>query len=194
MHPGEYGVVAHIVHGIRCRDGGRGGLGLVLHYSEVEVVVDVLGEGADEGGEVPGVGLGGGVAEGGHVEEAGAVAGGGEELVAVAMVGVVDEAVDEEEGLERHRPVPGLAEAVADLGDAGGDEGAGEGNEADDLPHVPLVRGPLVVAGGLDDGDLQVRHAVAAGDQRHSDARLVLHQPDGLSHLAWPHRRSIREN
>lgn len=160
---------------------------LALHPA-LEAVVEVRGEGADERGEVPGVGAGA-VAEVGHVEHPRPAARGVEHLLLERRVPFGEEAVHDDEGLERDRPAPGAPEAARQRGHAGADVHPGEAGERDDLPDVALVGGErLAVPGGLDDGHVQVRlQGAAAADLGQPDARLVLHRAQRLAQLARRH-------
>jgi hypothetical protein len=159
----------------------------------LEPVVEVGGVGADERGEVPGVGAGA-VAEVGHVEHARPPARGVEHLLLERLVAVGEEAVDERQRLERDGPAAGAPQAARQRRDAGADVGAGVERERDHLPDVALVGGEaLAVPGGLDDGHVQLRRRrAAAPDLGQPDARLVLHRADRLAELARRHRDDVR--
>lgn len=179
------------------------GAALPAVHPLLEAVVEVRGEGADERGEVPGVGAGP-VAEVGHVEHPRPAPRGVEHLLLERRVPVGEEAVHDDEGLERDRPAPGPAEAARQRGHAGADVNPGEAGERDDLPDVALVGGErLAVPGCLDDGHVEVRlQGAAAADLGEPDARLVLHRAQRLAQLArrhgtfplpspWPIARSL---
>lgn len=59
--------------------------------------------------------------------------------------------------------------------------------EAEDLRHVALVGGVGAMAGGLDDGDLEIGEGAAAGDLGEADAGLIFNCSDHFSDVAWGH-------
>jgi hypothetical protein len=166
----------------------RGAAAVPALHPVLEAVVEVGGVGADEGGEVPGVGAGA-VAEVEHVEHPRPTPRGVEHLLLERRVPVGEDAVHDDQRLERDRPASGPAEAARQRGDAVADVHAGEAGEREDLPDVALVgRERLAVAGGPDDGHVQVRlHGAAATDLGEADARLVLHRAQRLAQLARRH-------
>ena len=81
------------------------------------------------------------IAETRHVEEAGAPAGGIEDLMLEGVVPLGEKAVDKHERLERHNPVTGLAEVSRDSGDSGANIAPRVGREVEDLTDVLFVGG-----------------------------------------------------
>lgn len=85
--------------------------------------------------------------------------------------------MNEHQRLERHHPIPSLAEALGDGDNAGTHVSSGIRGEVEDLPQVLLVGGIVVVTSGLDDQNFEVRRYVA-GDFGYADAGLVFDGSD----------------
>lgn len=149
----------------------------------IEALVEVEREGADEGGEVPGAGVGV-VAEVGEVEDLGAALHGVEDLDGEIGVPILEDAEDEHEGFEGDDPVTGFADAPGDGLGAGGCVRLVRRNERENFLDVLVFDGNDVVGGGFEDGDLEVG-GVGVGDLGKAYARLVFHCPNCLLQLAW---------
>jgi len=123
--------------------------------------------------------------------------GGAEQLVeeprAALSVGVLGrvgvgvgggEAVQEREALGGDDIVAGPREAAGDGGDSGGRRARG-GREAEHLPRVAVVRGRVVVGGGVHDGHVEVqRHG--GRHPRDANGRLVTRGGRKAEHLPAP--------
>lgn len=105
----------------------------------------------------------------------------------VGGVSLREEAVDDHESFDGDHPIVGLVEALGEGGHAGAHVGEGAASEVDDIDDVPLRRGPLVVACGLDNGYIEEGDGVAGAELGEAYARLVLDPANGSSECAWGH-------
>lgn len=151
----------------------------------VEALVEIESEGADEGGVVPGAGIGV-VAEVGEVEDLGAALHGVEDLAGEIGVAVLEDSEDEVEGFEGDDPVAGLGDAFGDGGGAGRGVRFAGGDQAQDFGDVAVVERDVVVGGGFQDGHFEGGggRVGSGGHFREADAGLVFHGVDGLAELA----------
>ena len=156
-------------------------------HAELKSLIQVAGISPNKGREVPGGGGAGGVTKVGHVKHASAAASGEEDLLLVSRVAVGEETVDEDEGFEGDGPAASLAETAGEGGDAGVDVGAGVAGEAEDFTDVAFFGGVFVVAGGFDDGDVEVGDGGAVTDFGDAYAGLVFDGADGSPESARSH-------
>lgn len=95
--------------------------------------------------------------------------------------------MNEDEGFESDGPAASLAETAGEGGNAGVDVGAGVAGEAEDFTDVAFFGGVFVVAGGFDDGDVEVGDGGAVADFGDADAGLVFDGANGAPESAWSH-------